>query len=414
MSDQLPRLGGLSEPEKYERLVDRVPGVWWSDAGPFAGLHELNAVRVEYFRRVFGGFGGKRVLDVGCGGGILAETLAAEGATVAGIDPSEKSLAAAREHARRSGLTIDYRRGTAEDLGGAGLEGDFDLVFAVDVLEHVDDLERTIAGIACVLAPGGGLGFLTHNRTIAGFLQVVWDEEYVQHTMPEGFHDFARFITPADLSDALARHDMVVQEMKGVERAGDGTGRRVLTDDLIVTYLGWALRTRWPGRARSRPPPSVFSTASSSGGWWGTPASRRSCGRTSPLRSASGGPTAAPARSLKAQRSSPSRGSTTSPQPCGRRSRERGSVSLRSPQMTPASLPAPCRRRGSKCRGPVPRSSGAWRSGSSRGSAPTNGWSWMGCSPIRPRCPRTPARWASSRDTVPSTSKARSWSARCP
>ena len=244
MSDQLPRLGGLSEPEKYERLVDRVPGVWWSDAGPFAGLHELNALRVEYFRRVFGGFGGKRVLDVGCGGGILAETLAAEGATVTGIDPSEKSLAAARDHARRSGLTIDYRHGTAEDLDGAGLEGTFDLVFAVDVLEHVDDLERTIAGIALVLAPGGGLGFLTHNRTIAGFLQVVWDEEYVQHTMPEGFHDFARFITPAELSDAFARHDMVVQEMKGVERAGDGTGRRVLTDDLSVTYLGWALRTR--------------------------------------------------------------------------------------------------------------------------------------------------------------------------
>src|SRR2546425_78762 len=174
----------------------------------------------------------------------LARTLAAEGAPVTGIAPSEKSLAAARDHARRSGLTIDYRHGTAEDLDGAGLEGTFDLVFAVDVLEHVDDLERTIAGIALVLAPGGGLGFLTHNRTIAGFLQVVWDEEYVQHTMPEGFHDFARFITPAELSDALARHDMVVQEMKGVERAGDGTGRRLLTDDLSVTYLGWALRTR--------------------------------------------------------------------------------------------------------------------------------------------------------------------------
>ena len=72
----------------------------------------------------------------------------------------------------------------------------------------------------------------------------MWDEEYVQHTMPEGFHDFARFITPPQLTEALARHDMVVQEMKGVERAGDGTGRRVLTDDLRVTYLGWALRTR--------------------------------------------------------------------------------------------------------------------------------------------------------------------------
>src|SRR5256885_2192487 len=130
MSDQLPRLGGLSEPEKYERLVDRVPGVWWSDAGPFAGLHELNTVRVEYFRRVFGGFGGKRVLDVGCGGGILAETLAAEGATVTGIDPSEKSLAAAWEHARRSGLTLDYPRGTAQDLDGGGPQGTFHPAFA--------------------------------------------------------------------------------------------------------------------------------------------------------------------------------------------------------------------------------------------------------------------------------------------
>jgi len=88
MSDQLPRLGGLPEPEKYERLVERMPGLWWSHAGPFAGLHELNAVRVEYFRAVFNGFGGKGVLDVGCGGGILAEALAGEGARVLGIDPS--------------------------------------------------------------------------------------------------------------------------------------------------------------------------------------------------------------------------------------------------------------------------------------------------------------------------------------
>src|SRR6266550_2801916 len=121
MPDQLPRLGGLSEPEKYERLVERVPGVWWSDAGPFVGLHELNALRVEYFRAAFGGFGGKRALDVGCGGGILAESLAKEGATVTGVDPSEKSLAAARRHATEAGLDIDYRRGTAEDLSGAGL-----------------------------------------------------------------------------------------------------------------------------------------------------------------------------------------------------------------------------------------------------------------------------------------------------
>ncbi|HEX4575124.1 MAG TPA: methyltransferase domain-containing protein, partial [Gemmatimonadales bacterium] len=104
MSDPLPRLGGLPEAEKYERLAERVPGLWWSDAGPFVGLHELNVARVAYFRLVFGGFAGKRALDVGCGGGILAEALAAQGAVMTGIDPSEKSLAAAREHAARSGV----------------------------------------------------------------------------------------------------------------------------------------------------------------------------------------------------------------------------------------------------------------------------------------------------------------------
>jgi len=244
MSDPLPRVGGLAESDKFERLVEAAPDAWWSGVGPFAGLHQLNVVRVEYFRRVFGGFGGKRALDIGCGGGILSEALVAEGALVTGVDPSEKSLAAARAHAARSGLSVDYRLATAENLASCNFTDPFDLVFAVDVLEHVDDRDRTLAGIAQVLAPGGGLGFLTHNRTIAAFLQVIWDEEYVHHTMPEGLHDFARFITPGELTDGLQRNGMVVQEMKGIARAEDGTGRRVLTDDLTVTYLGWALRTR--------------------------------------------------------------------------------------------------------------------------------------------------------------------------
>ncbi|MGH7700265.1 MAG: bifunctional 2-polyprenyl-6-hydroxyphenol methylase/3-demethylubiquinol 3-O-methyltransferase UbiG [Gemmatimonadales bacterium] len=238
----LPRLDGLPEPEKYERLVQGAPDIWWSDAGPFAGLHQLNVVRLEYFRRVLGGFRGKRVLDVGCGGGILAESLAREGAVVTGIDPSEKSLAAARQHAARSGLSIVFRPGTAEDLASWSSTEPFECVFAVDVLEHVNDLEATLAGIAAVLAPGGGLGFLTHNRTPAAFLQLIWSEEYVDRTMPEGFHDFRRFITPAELEAALGRHAMVVQEMQGVAR--DEHGNRFLTDDLGVTYLGWALRTR--------------------------------------------------------------------------------------------------------------------------------------------------------------------------
>ncbi len=222
MSVELPRLEGLREPDKYERLVERDPEVWWSDRGPFLGLHELNLARVDYFRGVFGGFAGKRVLDVGCGGGILAEALAREGARVTGVDPSEKSLAVARAHAARSRLTT------------------FDLVFAVDVLEHVDDLERSLAAIAQLLAPGRALGFLTHNRTPAAFLQLIWGEEYVDHSMPEGFHEFQRFVTPGDLTETLSRHGLAVQELRGLGRSADGSARRILTDDLSVTYLGWA------------------------------------------------------------------------------------------------------------------------------------------------------------------------------
>jgi 2-polyprenyl-6-hydroxyphenyl methylase/3-demethylubiquinone-9 3-methyltransferase len=239
--DSWPRLSGASEPAKYDTLVERVPNLWWGDAGPFVGLHELNAVRIEYFRAVLGGFGGRRVLDIGCGGGLLAEALAREGALVTGIDPSEKTIAVAREHAARSKLLIDYRVAKAETVDHTVFPTPFDLVFAVDVLEHVEDLDRSLGAIGGLLAPGGALGFLTHNRTLAAFLQLIWDEEYVRHSMPEGFHDFRRFITPLELTEKLARCGMVVQDIKGIARAG---GRRVVVDDTTVTYIGWALRTR--------------------------------------------------------------------------------------------------------------------------------------------------------------------------
>lgn len=241
MNDPLPRLSGASEPVKYDLLVERVPNVWWGDAGPLVGLHELNTVRVEYFRSALGGFGGKRVLDIGCGGGILAEALAREGALITGIDPSERTVGVAREHAARSKLSIDYRVATAESVDETAFAAPFDVVFAVDVLEHVEDLDRSLENIAGLLGPGGALGFLTHNRTLAAFLQLIWDEEYVRHSMPEGFHDFRRFITPVELTEKLESLGMVVQDVKGIARDAD---RRVVVDDTTVTYIGWALRTR--------------------------------------------------------------------------------------------------------------------------------------------------------------------------
>src|SRR5437588_10742349 len=123
MSDQLPRLGGLPEPEKYERLVERMPGLWWSDAGPFAGLHELNAVRVEYFRAVFNGFGGKRVLDVGCGGGILAEALRTEAPRVTGTARSNPPFRPAAAPRKAAGLPMAYRPAPPRDWKTAGPAG---------------------------------------------------------------------------------------------------------------------------------------------------------------------------------------------------------------------------------------------------------------------------------------------------
>ena len=155
------------------------------------------------------------------------EALAREGAVVTGVDPSEKSLAVARAHAAQSGLAIDYRRASGEALGASGLAQGFDLVFAVDVLEHVDDLDATLAAIAGVLAPGGGLGFLTHSRSVAAFLQLIWKKNTSNTPCPKA-HDFA-LNTPASSPSAWRPTAWFVQEMKGLGRAADGS--RSLIDD---------------------------------------------------------------------------------------------------------------------------------------------------------------------------------------
>lgn len=237
---QAPDWRGLRDFEKYEKFVEERPEGWWDLRSPIGGLHVLNRARVGYFREKLGGFSGKRILDVGCGGGILAESLATEGASVVGIDPSAASIRVAREHAAAEGLAIDYRVGFAEE---ADFEEEFEALFAVDVLEHVDDLPSALAACARALKPGGFLGFLTHNQTLAAFELLIWRQEYVEGVMPKGAHDFHKFLTPETLAAALVAAGIDLVEVRGLSRSGDGDSREItVSDDLSVSYLGYGLR----------------------------------------------------------------------------------------------------------------------------------------------------------------------------
>ena len=237
-----PDYRGLKEHEKYDRLVREIPGGWWDLRSPLGGLHVLNRTRVAYFREKTGGFAGRRILDVGCGGGILSESLAAEGARVVGVDPSAASIQAAKEHALSAGLRIDYRVGFAEAMD---FREEFDAVFAVDVLEHVEDFSASMFTCARALVPGGFFGFLTHNQTLEAFTFMIWEQEYRQQVMPKGAHDFHKFITPEAMGTALERAGLVPSEFRGLSRSGSGDTYAIqISDDLSISYLGYAVKPR--------------------------------------------------------------------------------------------------------------------------------------------------------------------------
>jgi 2-polyprenyl-6-hydroxyphenyl methylase/3-demethylubiquinone-9 3-methyltransferase len=230
----------LPDPAKYDRLVElESEAVWWELRGPLGGLHLLNEVRVPYFEQVLGGFTGKRILDIGCGGGIFTEALARGGAEVVAFDASERSLQAAREHAREAGLRIDYRVSTAEEFDPG--DQPFDAVMAVDVLEHVEDIDATIAMAASALPSGGVFGFLTHNQTLAAFEELIWQGEYQVGFIPKGNHDFHKFLTPEDLGGRLATNGLRLVETRGIAFDLEQP-RAYLTDSTEVSYLGHAIK----------------------------------------------------------------------------------------------------------------------------------------------------------------------------
>jgi len=218
-----------AELAKFGELAHR----WWDPQGEFRPLHDLNPLRLGWIDGL-ANLAGKRVLDVGCGGGILSEAMARLGAAVTGIDLSEKPLRVAELHLLESGLSVSYQIISAEDLSRAQPET-FDVVTCMELLEHVPDPASTVAACAALLKPGGRVFFSTINRNPKAYLFAVIGAEYLLGMLPRGTHDYARFIKPSELSRWCRVAGLDPLELKGMTYNPLGNQYR-LGDDCDVNY----------------------------------------------------------------------------------------------------------------------------------------------------------------------------------
>ncbi|MGI8527487.1 MAG: bifunctional 2-polyprenyl-6-hydroxyphenol methylase/3-demethylubiquinol 3-O-methyltransferase UbiG [Pseudolabrys sp.] len=230
-----------AEVERFSRHASD----WWDARGPMAMLHKFNPVRLAYIRdqaaarfsrdpKKLGCLEGLRFLDVGCGGGVLSEPLARLGGEVVGADPAAENIAAAQAHARASGVEVDYRATTAELLAAA--KEKFDVVLAMEVVEHVADVRSFIATCASMVRPGGLLFVATLNRTLKSFALAIVGAEYVLRWVPRGTHRWDKFVTPVELRVALEKSGLRVIGERGViyNVLAD---RWQLSSDMDVNYM---------------------------------------------------------------------------------------------------------------------------------------------------------------------------------
>jgi 2-polyprenyl-6-hydroxyphenyl methylase/3-demethylubiquinone-9 3-methyltransferase len=230
-----------AEVERFSRLASD----WWDARGPMAALHKLNPIRLGYIRdKAAARFGrdpkkldclkGLRMLDIGCGAGILSEPLARLGAQMVGADPAQENIAAATAHAQESGIAIDYRATTAEDL--AAVKESFDVVLAMEVVEHVTDVGRFVKTCADMVKPGGLMIAATLNRTLKSFALAIVGAEYVLRWLPRGTHQWDKFVTPDELELAFERGGLQVTGERGVIY-NPFFDRWQLSSDMDVNYM---------------------------------------------------------------------------------------------------------------------------------------------------------------------------------
>ncbi len=235
---------GTVDTAEVERF-SRHAADWWEPRGPMAALHKFNPVRLAYIRdqavaqfgrdaKTLGCLADLRMLDIGCGGGILSEPLARLGAQMVGADPSEENIDVAREHAAESGLVIDYRATTAEDLGEAGER--FDVVLAMEVVEHVADVPLFVSACAQMVKPGGLFIAATLNRTMKSFALAIVGAEYVLRWLPRGTHQWDKFVTPRELEIAVENSGLQVTGERGVIY-NPLADRWQLSSDMDVNYM---------------------------------------------------------------------------------------------------------------------------------------------------------------------------------
>jgi 2-polyprenyl-6-hydroxyphenyl methylase / 3-demethylubiquinone-9 3-methyltransferase len=241
-------------PEEVARF-DRLGAEWWDPDGPMRALHRFNPVRLGYLRELLGkhflldgkprdwrspvALQGLTILDIGCGAGILSEPLARLGARMTSIDPARRNIEAAKDHAAKTNLAIDYRCVAAEELAAEG--GVFDVVLAMEVVEHVRNVGRFLTEAAAMVRPGGMLATATLNRTLKSFAFAIVGAEYVLHWVPRGTHNWTQFVTPRELAKALRDAGLRLKAETGVVYDPLGAKWR-LSHDMDINYIMAAIR----------------------------------------------------------------------------------------------------------------------------------------------------------------------------